>query len=129
MSLREPANVLVPLDRVRGLSSWKYARLTFSIYWRRLRKKLPRHFRCDCGARYVWSLHEHQHWDQIQTITCYECGDIYLTLQNTIVRIIPNPLHRSMISDRGIADGHPFSALARAGFFREADGTGGINPL
>jgi hypothetical protein len=113
MSLPEPANDLVPLDRVRGLSSWKYARLTFSIYSRRLRKKLPRHFRCDCGARYVWSLHEHQHWDQIQTINCHECGDIYLTLQNTIVRIIPNPLHRSMISDRGIADGHPFSALAR----------------
>jgi hypothetical protein len=113
MPLPEPVNDLVALDPVRGLSSWNYARLTLSVYWRRFRKKLPRHFRCDCGARYVWSLHEHQHWDQIQTITCHECGDIYLTLQNTIVRIIPNPLHRSMISDRGIADGHPFSALAR----------------
>jgi hypothetical protein len=108
----------VALDRVRALPTWKYTTLTASIYWRRFRKKLPRHFRCDCGRRRPWELWEHQHWDQIQTVTCNDCGDIYRTLQNTIVRIIPNPLHRCLISDRdrhGISDGHPFSTQARRG--------------
>jgi hypothetical protein len=116
MSSPEPTTDTVPLDRACALSSWKYAKLTASIYWRRFRKKLPRHFRCDCGWRHTWGLFEHQHWDKIQTITCHDCGDIYLTLQNTIVRIIPNPLHRSLISDRdrnGISDGHPFSVQVR----------------
>jgi glycosyltransferase involved in cell wall biosynthesis len=111
-----PTTDTVPLDWVRALSSWKYAKLTASIYWRRSRTKLPRHFRCDCGARHTWNLSEHQHWDKIQTVTCHDCGDIYRTLQNTVVRIIPNPLHRCLISDRdrnGIADGHPFSVQVR----------------
>jgi hypothetical protein len=116
MSSPELATDTVPLDRTRAMSSWEYARLTASIYWRRSRKKLPRHFRCDCGWRHIWSLFEHQHWDKIQSVTCCECGDIYLTLQNTIVRIIPNPLNRCLISDRdrnGISDGHPFSVQVR----------------
>jgi hypothetical protein len=111
-----PTTDTVPLDWVRALSSWKYAKLTASIYWRRSRTKLPRHFRCDCGARHTWNLSEHQHLDKIQTVTCHDCGDIYRTLQNTVVRIIPNPLHRCLISDRdrnGIADGHPFSVQVR----------------
>jgi hypothetical protein len=116
MSLSERSIATVPVDRIRALSRWKYNKLVASIFLQRYRKKLPRHFRCDCGWRHKWGLFEHQHWSEIQSITCHECGDIYLTLQNTIVRIIPNPFNRCLISDRdrdGISDGHPFSEQMR----------------
>jgi hypothetical protein len=107
---------IVPLDGVRSMSMRDYFMLTASIYWRRLRKKLPMHFRCDCGWRYKNTRFDHEHWNQILTITCYECGDIYRTFQNTIVSITPNPFSRCLISDRargGIDDRHPFASIAR----------------
>lgn len=73
--------------------------MTVSIYWRRFRKKLPQ-FRCDCGAALVWGRFEYQRWDQIREFACYDCGDIYQTLHNTIVTKTPNPLNRSLIADK-----------------------------
>jgi BrnA antitoxin of type II toxin-antitoxin system len=85
-------------DPIRALSTRQYLGLTASIYWRRFRKKLPRNFRCDCGAAYVWGRFEYQRWDQIHEFACYDCGDIYQTLHNTIVTITPNPLNRCLIA-------------------------------
>lgn len=106
----------IQLDGVRAMSTRAYFMLTASIYWRRLRKNLPRHFRCDCGWRYKNTRFDHEHWNQVLTITCHECGDIYRTFQNTIVSIAPNPLNRCLIGDRprgGIDDRHPFAPIAR----------------
>jgi hypothetical protein len=112
----------VPLDPIRALSTRKYLMLTASIYLRRLRKKLPRDFACDCGWRHVWGRFEHEHWDQIQTVVCYECGDIYRTLHNTIVTIVPNPLNRGLVTDRdrgGVHPDHPYADIVTANSTRE----------
>jgi RNase P subunit RPR2 len=103
-------NPMPALDPVRALSNRKYLMLTASIYWRRFRKKLPMHFTCDCGWKHKWG---HEQWDQIQTVICHDCGDFYRVYQNTIVQVIPNPLHRCLISDRdrgGISPSHPYNA-------------------
>jgi hypothetical protein len=55
-----------------------------SIYWRRARGKLPKDFACDCGWRHQHGRFEYEHWNDIQTITCHDCGDIYRTFQNTM---------------------------------------------
>jgi hypothetical protein len=78
----------------------------------RARKKLPVSFKCDCGWRHRYGLFEHLRWNEIHTIACYDCGDIYRVFQNTIVRIIPNPPHRCLISSKatgGIDSDHPYA--------------------
>ena len=104
------------IDPIRALSTRRYLGLTVSIYWRLLRKKLPKHFRCDCGAAHVWSMFEYERWHQIHTFACHDCGDIYKTLGNTIVTIIPNPLNRCLVADKardGISGDHPYSVIVR----------------
>ena len=70
-------------------------------------------FKCDCGWRFRHGRFEHERWNEIHT--CHECGDIYRVFQNTIVRIIPNPLHRCLRgseSTGGVDLGHPYARYA-----------------
>lgn len=45
-------------------------------------------------------MFEHQHWNEILNVICYDCGDFYRVFGGTIVQVIPNPLHRMLISDK-----------------------------
>jgi hypothetical protein len=85
------------------------------VLWGRARGRLPMTFKCDCGWRFRYGRFEHERWNEIHTITCHECGDIYRVFQNTIVRIIPNPLHRCLRgseSTGGVDPAHPYARYA-----------------
>jgi hypothetical protein len=73
------------------------------VYRPRRRPKYTRTFKCDCGWRYNWSVSEliDQH-KQHQTIACLDCGDVYRTLGGAITAIIPNPLSRSLLSEKSL---------------------------
>jgi hypothetical protein len=84
------------------LTYWKQC---FEVLRPRRRPKYTRTFKCDCGWRHNWSVSEltEQH-KRHQTIVCHDCGDVYRTLGGTITATIPNPLNRSLISERDLIE-------------------------
>ncbi|WP_424630541.1 hypothetical protein [Bradyrhizobium sp. SYSU BS000235] len=72
-------------------------------YLPRRRPKYTLRFRCDCGWSYRWKASEliAQHKCR-QEIICLECGDVYHLRGGSIVAIIPNPLNRSLVSEKTI---------------------------
>jgi hypothetical protein len=86
-------------------STLSYWRQCLDIYRPRRRPKYTRTFKCDCGWVYHWRAAEliEQH-KRHQTIVCDDCGDVYRTLGGTITAIVPNPLNRSLVSEKTIVE-------------------------
>lgn len=83
----------------------KYWANCLHVLMPRRRPKYTKTFKCDCGWRYRWRVDElidqHKH---PKTIICHDCGDVYRTLGGAITAIVPNPLQRSLISDKAIIE-------------------------
>jgi hypothetical protein len=82
------------------LSTLAYWKLCFDVLRPRRRLKYTPTFRCDCGWRTRRSVLEQADLTHVQTVVCNECGDAYRLLGGAVIRVIPNPLHRCLISDR-----------------------------
>lgn len=83
-----------------SLSTLAYWKLCFDVLRPRRRLKYTPTFRCDCGRLHRRPVLEQADLTTIQTIVCEECGDVYRLLGGAVIRIVPNPLHRCLISDR-----------------------------
>jgi hypothetical protein len=84
-------------------STLSYWAQCLDVYRPRRRPKYTQTFKCDCGWRYNWNVSEliEQH-KRHQSVVCLDCGDVYRTLGGTITAIIPNPLNRSLLSEKDL---------------------------
>jgi len=82
------------------LSTFAYWKLCFDVLRPRRRLKYTPTFRCDCGWLYRRPVLEQADLTNVQTIVCEACGDVYRLLGGSVIGVIPNPLHRCLISDR-----------------------------